>query len=350
MITRRLTRAASAAIAALAVLVVTAPPAAAHTISGIASTNYESVLLGPTPSIPGISVRLRDLGRRVEVVNTTAVDLVISGYGLEPYLRVGPSGVYENTRSPTLYKNRVTTPGVAVVIPPQATSVASPDWRRLSGDHVVRWRDQRTRHEGGTPVAVRDDPHHVHILATWSILMEWGTTQVVANGLIRWVPPPSPVPWLILSALIGTAVVLASERSQPMKVLAFCIAVGVGIDVAHSLVAVVAAADSFPQAAVKFLLGGFVSVIVWAAGGTATVVLARGNPDGLFLAAFSALVLLVSGGLGDVAILARSQIPYAVSPVTGRLMVSLTIGLGAGVLMEAIRALRRQGRASARGG
>ena len=129
-------RRAATLAAVVVVLAITTPPAAAHAITGIASTNYETVLLGPTPSVPGVAIRLRDLGRRVEVANGTKTDVVISGYSNEPYLRVGPDGVYQNARSPTVYQNQVTTPGVPAVIPPEASASAPPDWRRLSGEHM----------------------------------------------------------------------------------------------------------------------------------------------------------------------------------------------------------------------
>ena len=178
--------------------------------------------------------------------------------------------------------------------------------------------------------------------------MEWGGTQLVANGIIRWAPPPDPLPWTVLAAIVAAAIVIASRSSHWGPVLAAGIAAGVAVDVVHALVAVIPASDSLPQAAVKFLIGGFISVIAWAAGGTAAVLLQRENADGLFLAIFAALMLLLTGGLGDLTVLTRSQVPYAVDPVIGRMFVSATIGLSAGVLLGGIRALRRRGAEASR--
>lgn len=331
---------ASVALAG-AVLVVSTPPAAAHAITGVASTNYESVLLGPTPLIPGVAVQLRDLGRRVEVRNTTTTDLVISGYSDEPYLRVGPAGVFENTRSPTVYQNLVTTPGATAVLPADASTAAAPNWRRISSHRVVRWRDQRTRHEGPTPEAVRRAPHSAHVISTWSILMSWGPTQVVANGLIRWAPAPSPWPWLIGAAVLAVGVYAGSRTDQWPLVVALATGAVVAVDVVHSLVAVIPSSDSLAQAAARFLGGGLVSVVGWAAGAAGAALLQQGNRDGLFLAAFAGIVLLLTGGVGDLTILGRSQIPYAVDPSLGRLLVSITIGLAAGAVAAAVDRLRR---------
>ena len=336
-------RRAATLVAVVVVLGVTTPPAAAHAITGIASTNYETVLLGPTPSVPGVAIRLRDLGRRVEVANATKTDVVISGYSNEPYLRVGPDGVYQNSRSPTLYQNQVTTPGVAAVIPPEASASAPPDWHRVSRAHVVRWRDQRTRHEGAAPPAVQRAPHQTHIVSTWSILMTWGTTQIVANGLIRWTPGPAAWPWYVAAVAVAAAVLAGARSSRWAPALTTATAAIVAVDVVHSLVAVVPASDSLTQAAAKFVLGGLVSVVAWVAGAAGAALLEREKTDGLFLAVFAGVVLLLTGGLGDLTLLGRSQIPYAVDPVVARALVSLTAGLGAGVVAGGIDRLRRPG-------
>lgn len=345
MRTSRSRRAATFA-AAVGLLVVTTAPAAAHAITGIASTNYETVLLGPTPGVPGVAIRLRDLGRRVEVANATKTDVVISGYSNEPYLRVGPDGVYQNTRSPTLYQNQVTTPGVAAVVPPVASGSAPPDWHRVSREHVVRWRDQRTRHEGAAPPAVQRAPLQTHIVSTWSILMTWGTTQIVANGLIRWTPAPPAWPWYLAAVAVAGAVLAGARTSRWAPTLATATAAIVAVDVVHSLVAVVPASDSLAQAATKFFLGGLVSVVAWVAGAAGAALVEQEKTDGLFLAVFAGVVLLLTGGVGDLTLLGRSQIPYAVDPVIARALVSLTAGLGAGVIAGGIDRLRRPGAAA----
>src|SRR5205823_199713 len=83
---------AAGAGAAMALVLVTAPPASAHTITGVAPTDYRSEILGVNPKWAGVSVHLLDLGNRVELVNTGPVDVVVLGYQGEPYLRVGAAG------------------------------------------------------------------------------------------------------------------------------------------------------------------------------------------------------------------------------------------------------------------
>ncbi|MBV8302617.1 MAG: hypothetical protein JOZ04_00295, partial [Acidimicrobiia bacterium] len=70
----------AAAGAGLVLVILAAPPAEAHTVTGVSPTDYRSEVLGVTPPLPGVSVRLLDLGNRVEVVNTSASDVVVLGY------------------------------------------------------------------------------------------------------------------------------------------------------------------------------------------------------------------------------------------------------------------------------
>lgn len=326
---------------ALAGLLASAAPAAAHTITGVASTNYESVLLGPAPTVRGVSVRLRDLGRRVEVANSTNTDLVISGYHDEPFLRVGPGGVFQNLRSPTVYENRSTITGLPYPVPPDASASAAPEWSRLNGDHVVRWRDRRTRHEGATPASVRQSPRQSHVVSTWSLLMQSGSTQIVANGIIRWVPAPNPLPWLAFALVVGIGVVVASRSNRWGPVLGAATAAAVAVDITHAVVAIIPASDSLTQTILKLFAARIIFVFTWVVGGVGAALLGRKNLDGLFLGVFVALILLLTGGLSDVTILGRSQVPYAVDPVIGRLLVSLTIGLASGVLFRGVQLLRR---------
>ena len=156
-----------------------APPASAHTIAGAQPTNYRSTIEAITPAVPGVEVRLLDLGRRVEVVNHTDTDVVVLGYQGEPYLRVGPKGVFENRHSPTLYLNRITKVSpTPPVLPPAADANAPPSWHRIGGGRQVRWSDQRTRWEGPTPASVQNSPDRVQVVSNYTIQL----LQAVASS------------------------------------------------------------------------------------------------------------------------------------------------------------------------
>src|SRR6266487_3828879 len=94
-----------------------------------------------------------DGGNQLELTNHGAQEVTLLGYENEPYLRVGPAGVFQNQRSPSTFSNRSTTaPGQ---IPAEFSADAQPDWRRISSRPVVVFHDHRAHWSGGAdPPAV----------------------------------------------------------------------------------------------------------------------------------------------------------------------------------------------------
>jgi hypothetical protein len=87
-------------------LAVGATPAAAHAVGGAQASNYQTRILSVQPVVPGLTVEVADAGARLRVRNHTGREVTVLGYAGEPYLRVGPAGVFENRRSPATYLNR----------------------------------------------------------------------------------------------------------------------------------------------------------------------------------------------------------------------------------------------------
>ena len=140
-------------------LVVTAAPAAAHGVGGLTPTNYETVLQRVTPELPGLTLKIVDLGTQVELTNTGRRTVLVRGYDDEPYLRVGPRGVFENTRSPATYLNRSTT--ITGRPPARADADAAPEWRKISsGDTVALARPPRALHGRRRSPGGRARPGH----------------------------------------------------------------------------------------------------------------------------------------------------------------------------------------------
>ena len=80
------------------------------------------------------------------------------GYDDEPYLRVGPHGVFENTRSPATYLNRSTT---ITGTPPQSADVerGARVAHGSSSGTTASWHDHRAHFMGGDdPPRVARDP------------------------------------------------------------------------------------------------------------------------------------------------------------------------------------------------
>jgi len=115
-------------VATITAVVATSGPASAHTLSGPRPTNFRTTLRAVTPRIAGVEVRVVDLGNKLRLTNRTPIDVVVLGYDGEPYLRVGPRGVYENLRSPATYLNRTRTGSSPV---PDIASRARPVGKRV---------------------------------------------------------------------------------------------------------------------------------------------------------------------------------------------------------------------------
>src|SRR4051812_1379556 len=198
-----------AATGAIAVVVVAAQPAAAHDVPGIKPSNFETTVRGTTPRVAGLTVRPIDLGNELELRNGTGADVVVLGYQGEPYLRVGPRGVFENRLSPATYLNR--TRDGKTRVPGDADPAAVPEWNRLASGTVARWHDHRA-HWMGTddPPEVARAPDQRHVVDHWSLQLRRGTQDVTVAGDLLWLPGPSPWGWVLGALAIALALVALS--------------------------------------------------------------------------------------------------------------------------------------------
>lgn len=329
-------------VAGFGAIMLGAGPASAHTLSGAPATNYRSDVVSITPALPQVHVRLLDLGRRVQLTNRGRDDVVVLGYQGEPYLRVGPAGAFENSRSPAVYQNRVATGATsATTLPPQADPTAPPSWQRISTSPTVTWHDQRTRWEGSDPVEVRQAPQLTQIVVpTWTIGLRHGDTAVAVQGRITWVPGPSPWPWLVLALALGVGCAALTRVARPTTALAGAVALVVALDALRSVGVALAARGAILTAATAVVGGGVLSVMAWAGGVVAIDALQRGRQIGPTAAGTVGLILGVYA-VADSSTLSRSQVSAAFSPTFARVAVAGTLGLGFGLVVAGVLAERR---------
>lgn len=106
-------RGGALALLVIALLALGAGPAAAHGGGDTADgSNYDSRVAGVVEAATGTAMdggelRWRVLGNDalLELRNAGDTEVVVSGYEGEPYLRVGPDGVFENVASPASILN-----------------------------------------------------------------------------------------------------------------------------------------------------------------------------------------------------------------------------------------------------
>lgn len=257
--------------------------------------------------------------------------LLILGYRSEPFLRVGPTGVYENQRSPSTYANRYANPPKRS--PPELDSAAPPRWRRIRNQPEAVWHDHRAHWSGPDPPAVTADRGHRQVLVSnWQIPLRLGQRTALIEGDILWVPGPSPWPWVLL-ALVAFAVVAAAGWRRWYGLLALLVVVAVAADAIHTAGAF--AASTAPVVAKVY--GFFISAAGWVAAILAVWQLRRGRwQAGQLLLLLAAMFLAIAGALPDVGALARSQLASTLDPTLTRAAIALTLGVGLGLLAASL--------------
>ena len=334
-----------AVVAALLVVVGgMAPPAAAHTIGGVTATNYRTEITAITPPVPGLGFRLRDLGGRMEAENRTDRDLVLLGYQNEPYLRVGPGGVFENRRAPSLIQDKNPTSNELVALPPDVTPTAEPEWHRRSGGRTVSWPDHRVRWPSADPQSVKDNPGlEQTVVSRWSVAFLHGGDSIVVTGRIAWVPGPSTMPWFLLALLLFGATFAAGATRWWPGLLSGALAVLLAVDMVRLYGAATASGGSVVAGLLEALLFGILEVAAWAGGVWAIGALQERKAVGAYAAMAVGLVIGFISGVGDLLNLAYSQVPTS-NPVTyARAAVSVCLGIGFGLVGGGFFALRRLG-------
>ncbi|MGC5022868.1 hypothetical protein [Micromonospora sp. DT47] len=353
MIPAPLRRAGLVLTAVLAALLALATPAYAHGADAPDGTDYRAEVTGVTPARPGLTVRVVEAGARLEVVNRTGRDVEVIGYSGEPYLRVGPGGTFENTRSPATYLNRTLAGDTA--LPPEADPAADPQWRRISDETRVRWHDQRIQwRESGPPAQVAADPSREHRVRDWVVPVRDGAGPLEIRGTLDWVPPPDAYPWWVAAALgalvIGAAGLLPAGSAAGVRSLRAAGAL-LALGGAAAVLFIVGRELDAGAEGVGGVLAGLLTGQVWplltglgaiAAGGYA---LAR-RPAADFALALAGACLALFAGVANGAVLARAVAPVPWPAGTARVLVTLVIATGAGAVAAGLLRLHAASRAA----
>jgi hypothetical protein len=327
----RVRRLVLAAGLAVGVVLVTAAPAGAHTVGGEHATNYQTRIGVLSPAVRGIALEPIEHGNRLQLRNTTARDVVVLGYDGEPYLRVGPRGVFENTRSPATYLNRTR---FGTDTPPKsADPSASPAWRRLSGGTTARWHDHRAHWMSTTePPAVQRAPDDRHLIQRFTIRLQSGGDVLRARGDVSWIPPPSPWPWIALALGFGVAIVVLARTRWSVPCTGGALGIVLVATAVHAAGAWGASYSNPPQRLADTLptLGAFALGVI-----AEVQLFRRGMRAAAPLLVFAGLFVGIAIGLADLSGLSHSELPTDLPYWLDRLTIALALGGGFGVALGA---------------
>jgi hypothetical protein len=304
---------------ALATVCLVASPAAAHGVGGREPTNVRSRILSVAPAVAGLEVVLIEDGERVELTNTGPTEVTVFGYEDEPYLRVGPDGVFENTRSPAVFQNRsLNAPGD---VPDSYDATAEPEWRRVSTDDHVRWHDHRAHRMGSGSFPTTQ----------WTIDLAANGQPVVVQGELAWIEPGPWWPWLLLTLGIVVVVALAARVAWRLTVT-LVLALMCWAEILHIF-------GSWSEVSLTLtgrIMAQVFSVVAVVLGIYALFRASRDSPSASApIVLVAAVVFVVAGGVGDVSSWFRSQLPSTLPAGTVRALVALAFGAGAGLIIAA---------------
>lgn len=325
-------------LAALAALMV-AGPASAHLGGAPAAGDFDGRVLSVRPALPGVTVRVLSFGDDVELTNRGDTEVLVTGYSDEPYLRIGPRGVFRNASSPATYINADRYGRVA--LPPGASASTPPRWVKVSAQPQFVWLDHRTHwmSPGLLPPSVAADPTHSHVVFRWTIPVLAGGTKSTVSGELTWTPPPSP--WLVWPVyLVLFLLPVAAGFARTSRPLATAVVVGAAAALWHVFATPgPPAGQGSPVGALLSALLPAVGVLVLAGLGLWAAVRGRDGMTGL--AAVAAGLLMLFEGVPDAAAMWSAHVLASGPQLLARAAVAVLVAGGAGCLVGGIAAIVR---------
>ena len=178
----------------------------AHSGAPVIAVDYEAKL-ARTVIAAGVTARVIDGNRKLELTVRPPHTAVVGGYGGEPFLRFDGAGVSVNERSLTAVTNRLTLAGAI----PALDHRAQPRWRSISRRHQFAWHDHRLALVPGSMARAGR-------LGTWWVPVRVdGTALRVQGGLWHSRGPPVVPLLIVLVAAVGAAVAVAVRGGSRLR-------------------------------------------------------------------------------------------------------------------------------------
>jgi hypothetical protein len=254
---------ALSALAGVVGLVMHATPAAADPP---APSDFRSTVTGIEPEAEVVRAEIVGGDSFLELSVDDGHEVIVQGYGREPYLRFRDDGTVErNRRSEATYLNEDRRG--AVDIPPQADNEADPEWEQVAGGGTYAWHDHRIHWMGeGKPAGIKPGT----VIQDWTVDISVDGTPTQLRGTLVLAEQVSPLPWFVLALGAGAAVVLLGRRHT--------IVTAGGAALAASLAALVGGWGQYsvaPSGSGASPLGVIVPALAVVAAGAGLLLLAR---------------------------------------------------------------------------
>ena len=310
---RRRGRGAAAAFAALGVIAMGARPAAADPP---APSDYRSTVTAVDPASEAVDAEIVGGDAFLEL-RVDGVEVVVHGYGGEPYLRFLADGTVErNVRSPATYLNDDRQG--AVDLPAEADDEAEPEWEQVAEGGTYAWHDHRV-HWMGSNRPPGAEPGE--IVQEWVVPVEVDGTATEIRGELELAEEISPLPWIVLGLGGLVAVAMAGRRrTQPVAAAAVTVAA------AAALVVGWAEWSAAPAGSGMSPLPAVVPLVALVAGGLALAVHRR-QPAAAAVATLASAAALLGWGMLRISVLAEPVLPTELPFALDRAVTALAIGV-----------------------
>jgi hypothetical protein len=325
-----------AVLVAVLLLALAAPASAhdedAHTPPDRVGDLRSALIESPLP--PGVQFRVLENGEALWLRNSTRTDVVVLDPDGAQRYQVGSDGAALNTALPS-----EPTPSGDISEDPEKPSgdaAKAPAWRRVSAAPEVQWHDHYAHWGDATlPSQVLADPDHEHLIRAWQVdLVSDGRTYQV-RGELRWVPGPSPLPWILVAAALAIAVSRLGLVRRSQFPLAAATAVLVAASATHGIATILGRQAENPW---TILAHEYLPIaLAWLVGAAAVGLLAGGRATGRWFAALAAVGLGALALLQDLPVWWSSTSVVALPTGWDRALVSITAGVALGILVAVLR-------------
>lgn len=308
-------------------LLLMAGPASAHGVPTAGPPNWVSTVTsapgdGLAWSVVGVDAALR-------LDNQSGREVLVRGYAGEPYLRIGPDGVFENVRSTTRWLNLNRFGDLTTIkVPSDVGAEQPPSWTRVADGPTWTWFDHRIHwiQINRLPPVVMSGPDVRQVVREWTVPAELGGEQVGPSGELLWLPSPLPAfgPWLLVGAAAALlalgALVTRRWRSGAVAVTLAGLLLAV-IGAWYEVGSVIELGNVVPGGSVLTAALRTTALVIGAV--AAVVLVAQRHPWARWVLLASTLAVAASVGLRELEVLnlpvARGPLP---TPLTRALVIA----------------------------